>query len=84
MAYQNSFLADLLARRLEMEHTPETTRFVELVGGTVLEPTAFEPDARTHRNDYYYNAVLNILFKRIVTKREANQIMNAHWSRVSN
>lgn len=48
-----------------------------------MEPTAFEPDAATHRNDYYYNAVTNILYKKIITRKYRGTIA-AYWQKISN
>ena len=56
---------------------------VELVGGEVIEPTAFEPDASTHRNDFYYSTVTNALYRKVVTRNEPGIIV-AHWQKVSN
>jgi hypothetical protein len=55
---------------------------VELKGGRVIEPTAFEPDARTYRGEYYYNAVSNALYRKIITKKEPG-IIAAHWVKIS-
>ena len=79
-----SWLLDLFDKRGTTEEEFETIRTVELRKGEVLEPTAFEPDPRTHRQDYYYNAKTNVLYKKIITKRSGSLIMNAHWKRVSN
>lgn len=79
-----SWLLDLLSKKGTTEESFDTVRFVELQKGQVLEPTAFEPDPVSHRNDYYYNAKTNILYKKIITKRIGLLITNAHWKRVSN
>jgi hypothetical protein len=79
-----SWLLDLLSKKGTTEESFDTVRFVELQKGQVLEPTAFEPDPVSHRNDYYYNAKTNILYKKIITKRTGLLITNAHWKRVSN
>jgi hypothetical protein len=42
----------------------DVAQYLELYGATIVEPTAFEPDPNTHRHEYYYNAVDNILYKR--------------------
>lgn len=55
---------------------------VELFGGEVIEPTAFEPDAATHRSDFYYNAVTNVLYRRVITRQEPGIIV-AHWQKAS-
>jgi len=59
-----------------------SARFLELSGATIIEPTAFEPDAATHRESHYYNAVTNILYRKVVTRNEPGVIV-AHWQKVS-
>lgn len=39
--------------------------FIERVMGRMVEMTAFEPDPNTTTLEYYYNAELNFLYKRI-------------------
>jgi hypothetical protein len=79
-----NFINDLVSRRQLVSAEPQTTRFAELGGGVVIEPTAFEPDPTSYPYDYYYNAKSNILYKKVITKKENEQVMNAHWKRVSN
>lgn len=55
---------------------------VELDGGHVLEPTAFEPDPNTHRQSFYYNALTNALYKRAVRTR-SDGIRLYYWQQVS-
>lgn len=57
-----SFLEDLLARRNISRHGGDCVWYLELSGAKIIEPTAFEPDPNTHRNDYYYNAVENVMY----------------------
>ncbi len=38
----------------------------KLNNGSIVEMTAFEPDATTYRNEFYYNIISNTLYKRIV------------------
>lgn len=57
--------------------------FVELYGGSIIEPTAFEPDPITHRQEYYYNAINNILYRKVVSKRDGNSVLQAYWQKVS-
>ena len=59
-----------------------TVWFVELTGGNIVEPTAFEPDPRTHRSEYYYNSKINTLFKRVWVPRQ-DGVKVAYWKRVS-
>jgi len=79
----NNFLADLFARRgSKVARTGYSARIVELNGGTVIEPTAFEPEALTHRSEYYYNATNNTLYRRIrLTDALGN--VTAYWTKVS-
>lgn len=53
--------------------------FLELNGARIIEVTAFEPDAMTYRGEYYYNAILNRLYRRIITKSNGKKIQKAHW-----
>jgi hypothetical protein len=59
-----------------------TVWMLELAGATPIEPTAFEPDPATHRGDYYYNAITNALYKKIITRKEPG-IVHAYWQKVS-
>jgi hypothetical protein len=77
------FVQDLIARRGIKKIGTETARVVEFAGGEIIEPTAFEPDASTHRSDYYYSSITNALYKKIVTRSEPGIIV-AHWQKVSN
>lgn len=77
-----AFLTDLVTRRGPVGVGHEATRFLELWGATIIEPTAFEPDPATHRSDYYYNAVTNTLYKRVKTRHE-HGIIVAHWQKAS-
>lgn len=52
--------------------------FIELIGGKMILYTAFEPDPNTHRDDYYYNVVDNVLYKKI----KINGVYA--WKRISN
>lgn len=77
----NSFLDELSVKRGNPYPGSNPVWFIELEGGQVIEPTAFEPDPNTHRQDYYYNAVTNVLYKKVITSR--NPII-AHWKKASN
>jgi hypothetical protein len=72
-------LSQKIGRR-EIGHT--TAWFLELEGAEILIPTAFEPDPNTHRNDYYYNANTNALYKK-VTVRDEQGIKLAYWQKAS-
>lgn len=77
------FLQDLIARR-GLKRTGEfTARVLELDGATIIEPTAFEPDPTTYRGEYYYNAITNILYRRVIVRQEPGVVV-AHWQRTSN
>ncbi len=78
-----AFLTDLGARRGRITPGYNPNRFIELHGGTIIEPTAFEPDAATHRHEFYYNAITNTLYKKVVTRREPG-IVVAYWQKASN
>lgn len=78
----NEFLEDLLSRRGIKKGGFNNIRFVELEGGRIIEPTAFEPDPRTHRGEYYYNAITNVLYRKIITRKEPGIIV-AHWQKIS-
>lgn len=78
----NDFLADLSQRRGRPYAGYNPSWFIELNGGTIIEPTAFEPDPATHRGDFYYNAVTNTLYRKVVSRREPG-IVTAHWQKAS-
>jgi len=79
-----AFLDDLYERRGKRSvGNNNTVWFLELDGATVIEPTAFEPDPATYRGDYYYNARLNVLYKKIITRSEPG-VIHAYWQKVSN
>jgi len=78
----SEFLSDLMNRRVHYQTGHWTARTFELIGAGVIEPTAFEPDPTTYRGEYYYNAVTNALYRKIVTRQEAGVVV-AHWQKVS-
>jgi hypothetical protein len=75
------FLADLHSKRGCSGGGSNSVWLMELNGATIIEPTAFEPDPVTHRNDYYYNATQNVLYRRIIVRKLP--VIVAHWKRVS-
>jgi hypothetical protein len=83
LAKSNAFISDLLARRGKKYKGHHNVRNIELLGGRIVEPTAFEPDPTTHRGEYYYNATINVLFRR-VTVANSDGVKFAHWVRCSN
>ena len=78
----NDFITDLFSRRLNDEIGGLGVHAVELYGGMIIEPTAFEPDPTTYRGEYYYNAISNALFKKIMVRKEYT-VLSAYWQRVS-
>ena len=78
----NDFLTDLQSRRSARSVGQQNVRLVELNGGKIIEPSAFEPDPVSHRDEYYYNATTNTLFRRIWT-RNSNGLQNAYWKKIS-
>lgn len=78
----NAFLSDLQSRRNSKRTGQQNVRLVELNGGKIIEPTAFEPDPVSHRDEYYYNAITNTLYRRIWT-RNRDGLQNAHWKKIS-
>lgn len=77
-----TFLTDLFERRGSPEPGHNPVWFIERRGGTIIEPTAFEPDPATYRHDFYYNAQTNTLYKKVVSRRE-NGVVVAHWQKAS-
>lgn len=78
----NEFLTDLLSRRRPIGNGHNPFRFIERVNGRIIEPTAFEPDPSTFRGEFYYNAITNTLYKRVIT-RKTHGIIVAYWKKVS-
>ncbi len=69
-------------RQVPIGSTP--VRFIELLGGAIIDYLNYEPDPITYRRDYYYNTRDNILYKRKWNVRKpAEGIMIAHWKVVS-
>ncbi len=77
-----AFLNDLMSRRNTKRKGHNNIRIVERQGGRIVEPTAFEPDANTHRGTYYYNAKSNTLYRKMVIHKE-NGIRIAYWQKIS-
>lgn len=74
-----TFLEDLINRRGKPTEGYSSVWPIELVGGTIIEPTAFEPDPKTYRGEYYYNANANVLYKKIISKNSTH----AYWQKIS-
>jgi hypothetical protein len=80
-----SVFLDIFARRGLVEPGWNPHGFIELYGATLVEVTAFEPDPVTYRKPYYYNAVLNRLYRKVTTvHRPEIGVIRAHWVAVSN
>jgi hypothetical protein len=79
LAGQPDLLGDLGARRGVVTWGGNPHRFLERMGGALVPVTAFMPDAATARQEYYYHAVQNCLYKRVVTARRPTV---AFWQRV--
>ena len=72
-----TFLEELLSKvnQHETKIGHDTNWLIEMYGGNIIIPTAFEPDASTYRDDYYYNAIDNKLYKkRIIAKKNGTVI----------
>lgn len=79
-----TFLANVQQYRCPPGPGYNPHRFVELYGGTIIEPTAFPPDPVTARCPYYYDAITNRMYRRVVTVRDKeNGIITAHWQPIS-
>lgn len=72
-------LVDLFDRRGPLTTGGNPHTLLELGGARIVEMTQFEPDPKTYRHEYYYNTVLNRLFRRIVTHRRADGVIKAQW-----
>jgi hypothetical protein len=83
LAVTNEFLSDLNHKRQPKSVGFNNIRMVERLGGCVLEPTAFPPDPNTHRHEYYYNAITNALYRKVIII-DANGNKAAHWKKASN
>jgi len=77
----NEFLIDLNQRLGSRTPGHNSAWELEINGGTIIEPTAFEPDPLSYRHDYYYNAINNILYRKITTSK--NGITTAKWHKAS-
>jgi|TARA_R110002110_G_scaffold49735_7_gene147783 hypothetical protein len=94
----NNFIADVLERRgakvsttgsdknvthATLLHGNNGIRLLELFGAEIIEPTSFEPDPSTYRNEHYYNANTNRLYKKVISRSD-NGVIVAHWEGISN
>lgn len=76
------FLTDLFSRRGNPSPGWNPVWFLEHWGATIIEPTAFEPDPATYRGDFYYNAVTNTLYRKVISRQEPGIIV-ASWRKAS-
>lgn len=74
-----TILLDIVSQRGRMTAGGNPLNFMELYGAAMVETTAFEPDARTYRGEYYYNVLHNRLYRRIVTTRRPDGVIKAQW-----
>ncbi len=81
LATTNSFIEDLLQRRGKKHIGSNSIRVIELMGGRVIEPTAFEPDPNTYRGEYYYNAITNTLYRKVIVRTDPVTVAN--WRKAS-
>lgn len=80
----NANIADLLSRRGPGGGGFNPYRSLELYGGKVLEPLPFEPDPRTHRDEFYIHSRDNRVYRRVWDRYEpARGILVAHWAGIS-
>jgi len=54
-------------------------RFIELVQGEAVDIQFWEPDPDTFRGDYYYNARLNVLYKKVRSSDPACEPQVFYW-----
>ena len=77
-------ISDVLEQAIRFRGIPtqggNPHQFTELLGGKPIVVTAFEPDPRTFRDEYYYNASLNALYRLIVVQAKPRI---AFWQKVS-
>jgi len=79
----SDFFEDLSHRRgIFKGGTPFDARIVELNGGQMVHLTQFEPDPATFRDEYYYNTVRNVLYKK--SQDTVDGFVVATWKKVSN
>jgi len=69
--------------RLNAEPAGNDHRFLELYGGKEVPVQFWEPDPLTFRCEYYYNARLNELFKRICAECHITGRVDCYWKKIS-
>jgi hypothetical protein len=82
-------LGDLMARRLPLAPGGsgaggDAHILVELYGAEMVPCLHYEPDPITCRSSYYYHTVLNVLFRKVLTKdRPELGIIRGYWKKIS-
>jgi hypothetical protein len=61
---QSDFMSDLLERRKSKRIGRDPIWYLEQYGANIIKPVAFEPDANSHRGDFYYNSKENSLYRK--------------------
>lgn len=61
---RDQFFEELSAVRGQPEEGGNSIRIIEKLGAVMVPVQFYEPDAQTSHTEYYYNARLNILYKR--------------------
>ena len=73
--------------RIPHEDTPgigyNPIGFVELYDGSIVQTLSKQPDPVTFRNDYYYNARLNELFKKVSAVCHVTGRIDYYWKKIS-
>ena len=79
-----SFLSDLASRRgqVTVGHNAPSLMVALNRHTKSVEILPFEPDPITFRDEYYYNSVDNVLYKKISNNTDKANI-SAYWKRAS-
>ena len=78
-----NFVDDLSARRGTPRVGANSLQLgIERVGGRMVQVIAFEPDPVTFRDDYYYNAQTNALYKKVIVSERDGMVV-AFWQQAS-
>lgn len=78
------FLSDLASRRgqVTVGHNASSLMVALNKNTKSVEILSFEPDPITFRDEYYYNSVDNVLYKKISNHTDKMNI-SAYWKRAS-
>lgn len=82
LAERQAFIDDVISRQGLRGGGHTSVWMLERFGARLIIPTAFEPDAATYRGEYYYNAITNALYRRVITRKNDGVVV-AHWQQVS-